>query len=71
MTVNTEAAKGLIKQRKATQVANADNNIQGVLTRELNNQFKAIKSLVPKHISCKLLFFSKINFKAFTILFNG
>lgn len=51
MTVNTEAAKGLIKQRKATQVANADNNIQGVLTRELNNQFKAIKSLVPKHIT--------------------
>ena len=51
MTVNTEAAKGLIKHRKATQVANADNNIQGVLTRELNNQFKAIKSLVPKHIT--------------------
>lgn len=52
MAVNTSGAKELIKQRQAGAPAQTvDNSMQAVLTRQLNNQFKAIQSLVPKHIT--------------------
>lgn len=47
----TESIKNQLKTKQEKAVAKQDNSFQGMLAAQLKNQFKAIQSLVPKHIT--------------------
>ena len=47
----TESIKNQLKTKQEKAVAKQDNSFQGMLATQLKTQFKAIQSLVPKHIT--------------------
>jgi len=52
MTVNTNDLKNKLANKTENKpVAAVDSSFQGVLTQQLKNQFKAIQTLVPKHVT--------------------
>ncbi|MBU5227819.1 recombinase RecT [Clostridium senegalense] len=51
-TASTANVKNAIKTKQEQAVAQTqENSFQGILTKQLSNQFKAIQSLVPKHVT--------------------
>lgn len=50
-TATTSSVKNAIQKKQEQQVAPQDASFQGVLTKQLQHQFKAIQSLVPKHVT--------------------
>lgn len=51
-TASTENVKNAIKTKQEQQVTKVqDNSFQSLITKQLTNQFKAIQSLVPKHVT--------------------
>lgn len=51
-TASTESVKNAIKTKQEQQVTKLqDNSFQSLITKQLTNQFKAISSLVPKHVT--------------------
>lgn len=51
-TASTSTVKNVIKTKQEQQVAKApENNFQSLITKQLTSQFKAIQSLVPKHVT--------------------
>lgn len=51
-TASTDNVKNMVKSNKEKAIAPAaDTSFQGVLTKQLGKQFKAIQSLVPKHVT--------------------
>lgn len=52
-TASTSNVKNALaaKQKQQSAVQNPQMDFQGVLSRQLSNQFKAIQSLVPKHVT--------------------
>lgn len=52
MAVNTANIKDKLQEKAEKQLSTqVDTSFQGLLTRELSKQFKAIQSLVPKHVT--------------------
>lgn len=50
-TASTTNLKNALKAKQEKSVAKVDNSFQGILTKQLTSQFKAIQSLVPKHVT--------------------
>lgn len=50
-TATTSSVKNAIQKKQEQQVAPQDTSFQGMLTKQLQHQFKAIQSLVPKHVT--------------------
>ncbi|MGY5239172.1 recombinase RecT [Clostridium tertium] len=48
---STESVKKAIKSKSEEKILNKENNFQAVISNQLKNQFKAISTLVPKHIT--------------------
>lgn len=50
-TATTESVKDALKAKQEKSVVKKDNSFQGIVAGQLKNQFKAIQSLVPKHVT--------------------